>query len=126
MARLQDYMLPPDFYKLDEHWGQVITFVDQTLNLNRVIFLEKVEGDHRVREVQALRCSLDDIDERRRDFERVPYSDAIAEGGPIKLTSRLFFKGPAGVSFEEYLVPLLFGGGVQGFWAFDVDPVEIA
>jgi len=82
MARLQDYMLPPDFYKLDEHWGQVITFVDQTLNLNRVIFLEKVEGDHRVREVQALRCSLDDIDERRRDFERVPYSDAIAEGGP--------------------------------------------
>lgn len=126
MAKLQDYMLPPDFYKLDEHWGQVITFVDQTLNLNRVIFLEKVEGDHRVREVQALRCSLDDIDERRRDFERVPYSDAIAEGGPIKLTSRLFFKSPAGVSFEQYLVPLLFGGGVQGFWAFDVDPMEIA
>lgn len=125
MSRLKDYMLPPDFYSLDEHWAQVITFVDQTLNLNRVIFLEKVEDDHRVREVQALRCSLDDIDERRRDFERVPYSDAIAEGGPIKLESRLFFSNTDDSIFEQYLVPLLFAGEVQGFWAFDVDPFEI-
>ena len=125
MARLKDYMLPPDFYSLDEHWAQVITFVDQTLNLNRVIFLEKVEDDHRVREVQALRCSLDDIDERRRDFERVPYSDAITEGGPIKLESRLFFSNSDDSIFEQYLVPLVFAGEVQGFWAFDVDPLEI-
>ncbi len=125
MAHLQDYMLPPDFYRLDEHWAQVINFVDQTLNLNRVIFLEKVEGDHRVREVKALRCSLDDIDERRRDFERVPYSDAIAEGGPIRLERRLFFADAGEGGFQQYLVPLLFAGEVQGFWAFDVDPQEI-
>jgi signal transduction histidine kinase len=125
MAHLQDYMLPPDFYRLDEHWAQVITFVDQTLNLNRVIFLEKVEGDHRVREVQALRCSLEDIDERRRDFERLPYSDAIAEGGPIRLDRRLFFADAGDGEFQQYLVPLLFAGEVQGFWAFDVDPQEI-
>ena len=35
MALLQEYMLPPGFYQLDEHWAQVINFVDQTLNLNR-------------------------------------------------------------------------------------------
>ena len=125
MARLQEYILPPDFYELDEHWAQVISFIDQTLNLNRVIFLEKVKGDHRVREVQALRCSLQDIDERRRDYERVPYSDAIAEGGPVRLERRLFFKGPGDGSAEQYLVPLVFGGEVQGFWAFDVDPAVV-
>jgi hypothetical protein len=122
MARLHEYMLPPDFYRLDEHWAQVIRFVDQALNLNRIIFLEKVEGDHRVREVQALRCSLDDIDERRRDFEREPYKGAIAEGGPIRLDHRMFFVGGQDESFQQYLVPLLFAGEVQGFWAFDVDP----
>jgi hypothetical protein len=126
MARLQDYILPPDFYELDEHWAQVISFIDQTLNLNRVIFLEKVKGDHRVREVQALRCSLQDIDERRRDYERVPYSDAIAEGGPIRLRQRLFFKGATDTAADQYLVPLVFGGEVQGFWAFDVDPAVVA
>ncbi|MGB5743590.1 MAG: CHASE2 domain-containing protein [Sedimenticolaceae bacterium] len=125
MARLQEYMLPPGFYQLDEHWAQVINFVDQTLNLNRIIFLEKIEGDHRVREVQALRCSLDDIDERRRDFERTPYSDAIAEGGPIRLKRRLFFSATGDGDFEQYLVPLMFGGEVEGFWAFDVDPLEV-
>jgi len=114
--------LPPDFYNLDEHWARVITFVDQTLNLNRVILLERVEGDHRVREVQALRCSLQDIDERRRDFERAPYSDAIAEGGPIVLQQRLFFSESSESPHDQYMVPLLFGGEVQGFWAFDVDP----
>ncbi|MCK7505007.1 MAG: hypothetical protein MZV70_13620 [Desulfobacterales bacterium] len=30
----------------------MITVVDQVLSLNRTIFLEKVEGDHRVREVR--------------------------------------------------------------------------
>lgn len=126
MSKLKNYMLPPDFYNLDEHWAQVITFIDQTLNLNRVILLEKVEGDHRVREVKALRCSLEDIDERRRDFERVPYSDAIAEGGPIKLEKRLFFNNETGSPYDQYLVPLLFAGEVQGFWAFDAAPEEVA
>ncbi len=125
MARLQEYVLPADFYDLDEHWGRVITFLDQTLNLNRVILLERVEGDHRVREVQALRCSLEDIDERRRDFERAPYSDSIAEGGPIKLERRLFFSRPTGSTYDQYMVPLLFGGEVQGFWAFDVDTTVV-
>lgn len=125
MTKLQEYMLPPDFYRVDEHWAQVITFVDQTLNLNRVIFLEKVEGDHRIREVKALRCSLADIDERRRDFERSPYKEAIAECGPIKLKERLFFKNPTDQLCEQYLVPLLFGGEIQGFWAFDAMPSAV-
>jgi PAS domain-containing protein len=120
-ARIRAHVLPPSFNTLQGHWAQVITLVDQTLNLSRLIFLEKVPSDHRVREVQALRCSVDDIDERRRDYERTPYSTAIAEGGPIRL-KKIYLIPRDDMVEDQYLVPLLFGGEVGGFWAFGVDP----
>ncbi len=120
-ATIRAHVLPPSFNTLESHWAQVITLVDQTLNLTRLIFLEKVPRDHRVREVQALRCSLEDIDERRRDYERTPYSTAIAEGGPVRLQKR-YLKERDDLNEDQYLVPLLFGGQVGGFWAFGVDP----
>ena len=115
------------FYDSSEHWTQVITLVDQVLNLRRLIFLEKVDGDHRVREVKALNCSIDVIDERRRDYERTPYSTAIAEGGPI-LLQKSYLKPLENEEEEEdqYLVPLIFAGEVLGFWAFGITPETAA
>lgn len=119
-ARLRDRMIPDGFYQLPEHWSQVITLVDQTLALTRLIFLERVEGQHRVREIKPLRCSLDDIDENRRDYQRTPYSTAIAEAGPIRL-DHAFLRALDDVDEAQFLVPLLFGGEVQGFWAFGIE-----
>ncbi len=123
-AQLRQRSVPAGFYSLSEPWGQVITLVDQIFNLTRVIFLEKIEGDHRVREVKALRCSLEDIDERRRDYERTPYSTAIKEGAPIVLEKN-YLKENSGVNEQQYMVPLVFGGQVQGFWVFGIDPANI-
>lgn len=114
---------PANFYDAPEHWTQVITLVDQVLHLRRLIFLEKVEGDHRVREVRALNCSIDAIDERRRDYERTPYSTAIAEGGPI-LLEKSYLRPLEGEEEDQYLVPLVFAGEVLGFWAFGVAPEQ--
>lgn len=124
-GRLRASALPDNFYSAPEHWTQVITLVDQVLNLRRQIFLEKVTGDHRVREVKSLNCSIDVIDERRRDYERTPYSTAIAEGGPI-LLEKIYLKPLDGEEEEQYLVPLVFAGEVLGFWAFGVAPVTPA
>ena len=121
-VKLRQRFLPETFFDTDEHWSQVITVVDQVLSLNRTIFLEKVEGDHRVREVRALRCSLSDISERRRDYERTPYSTAIQEGGPIRIDSSFSFLKDLPEREDQYLVPLFFGGQTIGFWAFSVDP----
>lgn len=119
-ARLRERLFPPDFYDTPEHWAQLITFVDQSLELKRLLFLERIEGDHRVREIKALRCSLQDIDERRRDYERTPYSTAIAQGGPVRVTG-MYLKR-ADEQEEQYIVPLIYAGEVKGFWAFGVDP----
>ncbi len=115
---MKQRVAPQSFYEVKEHWVQVANMLYQTLDLERLILLERVPGDHRVREVQALQCSLDDIAEMRRDYEREPYSTAIAENGPVRLT-RTYLRNPA-ADEEQYLVPLVFGGDVLGFWAFGI------
>ncbi|RME40330.1 MAG: CHASE2 domain-containing protein, partial [Deltaproteobacteria bacterium] len=115
---LKKRVTPASFYETREHWQQVANMLYQTLDLERLILLERVEGDHRLREVQALNCSLDDIEERRRDYERQPYKRAIEENGPVRL-ERQYLRN-RGEGEEEYLVPLVFAGDVMGFWAFTV------
>jgi CHASE2 domain-containing sensor protein len=122
--RLRKIALPPRFYDSPHHWEQLVTMVDQTLSLTRLIFLERVEGDHRVKEIQALRCSLDSIDERRRDYERTPYSTAIVAGGPIRI-DRTFLTKSDLVTEDQYLAPLIYAGEILGFWAFGVDMAKI-
>ncbi len=124
-AKLKQRVMPESFYNSQEYWSQVITMVNQTLNLTRTIFLERVPGEHRVREVKALHCSITDISERRRDYERTPYSTAIASGGPIRL-DRANYLTQSETEEDQYLVPLLFGGQPLGFWAFGIAPETAA
>jgi CHASE2 domain-containing sensor protein len=84
-AKLQEKVFPISFYRTEDPWAQLITMINQTLNLNRIIFLERVKGDHRLREIKALHCSIDDISEMRRDYERAPYSTAISENKVLLL-----------------------------------------
>lgn len=121
--QLHDKSLPASFYSSEEHWSQVITLVNQVLDLNRTIFLERVENDHRVREIAALHCSIDDIDEQRRDYQRTPYSTAIEIKAPLKL-ERAYLR-VADESEHEYLIPLIFAGEVLGFWALGVSPEKV-
>lgn len=65
---------PTSFMASEEHWAQVLNLVNQTLYMNRVIFLEPIENEHRVKEIIALNCSIDDIAEMRRDYQRSPYT----------------------------------------------------
>ncbi|MBS1112226.1 MAG: conserved uncharacterized rane protein, partial [Nitrospirae bacterium] len=118
--KLEKRFLPESFYTSEEYWAQLIVFVSQTLQLNKVIFLEKVEDDHRLREVKSFNCLLSDIYERRRDYEREPYSTAITENSPV-VVKRPFFKDLK-EGEKEYVVPFIFANDVLGFWAFTIEP----
>ena len=120
-VKLRERYIPESFYESNEHWSQVINMVNQALDLNRSIFLERVKGDHRVSEVIALNCNINDIDERRRDYERTPYSTAISQGTMIELDRKNYLT-KSDSNETQYLVPLIFGGIVQGFWAFGIVP----
>ena len=117
----REQIMPKSFFRSPDYWSLVVNMVNQTLNLKRFIFLEAVEGDHRVKEVIALNCSLEDIKERRRDYHRTPYKTALEQNCSIEV-SRYFTELPE--TEQSYLVPLNFAGQVQGFWAFTVDRSE--
>jgi CHASE2 domain-containing sensor protein len=110
--------VPGSIFDSPDQWNQLVHMVNQTLPLEKTIFLEKVPGDHRVKEVVALNTGLSDIEERRRDYERTPYSTALERGIPVKVSK--FFKS-ASETEEQFLVPLSFGGTILGFWAFTVE-----
>jgi hypothetical protein len=120
-SRVETRWAPEGFYNSDEHWSQVAALVTQTLVLQRTMFLEKVPGDHRVRAVKALNCSFDDIHEKRRDYHRTPYTLAIEAKHPIRV-ERPYLRRLEEPE-EQYLVPLVFAGEVEGFWALSSAPL---
>lgn len=117
-SRLHDRSLPSDFNESQDPWGQIILLTTQILSLDRAILLKREGSAKHLKEVKAYRCSIEDIDERRRDFERTPYSSALEEGGPIML-SKTFLKNPEPDS-QQFLVPLEFNGQLLGFLSGEV------
>lgn len=108
----------PGFYASPAPWNQVVNLVKQTLDLDWLIFLERVPDRYQVKEVVSMNCNFTDIEERRRDYRRSPYNEAIAESRPTLLQPRLFVRSQPGVS--QYLAPLLCGGELLGFWVMGV------
>lgn len=121
--RVQEQLLPSSFYDSDQYWSQIVSMVSQTLNLNRSIFLEAAFDKHFVKEVAADNCSIDDIQERRRDYQRTPYSTALEADAVIKVKDYL----PVQQEDEyQFLAPLrVKGGDVLGFWACSVVPQRV-
>lgn len=116
-SRLYEHLLPQDFNRIEDPWGHIIQSATQMFSLERAILLERRGAKH-LREIKSYRCSLDDIGERRRDFERTPYSTAIAEGGPI-LLEQTYLKNPT-PGGRQFLAPLEFNGQVLGFFSGEV------
>lgn len=122
-TKIREKVVPVSFYNSEQPWEQLIAMITQTLSLNRFILLERVQGDHRLKEIKASNCSIDDIKEMRRDYERTPYSTAITENRPI-LLDRIYLE-EVEVEEQQYLAPLIFAGEILGFWAFTVEKDKI-
>jgi CHASE2 domain-containing sensor protein/signal transduction histidine kinase len=116
---LQERTYPVSFFNSPDYWSQVIVMIDQLFTLTRLIILERVSGDHRIVEIKALRCTLTDIHEKRRDYEREPYLSSIKKNTLCVVQG--YFKDQKTSSEMQYLVPLIFSGEVLGFLAFGVE-----
>ena len=122
-GRLQDEYATRDFYETDEQWEQIANLVTQMLHMHRIMLLERVPGDHRLKEIKSVNCSLKDIHEMRRDYERPPYSTSIGQHGPLRL-EQPYLTPLEGVDEIHYLSPLQFSGEVMGFWGFTLNSQE--
>ena len=119
-ANLQDKTFPVSFFQSDDPWTQLVTMINQSLNLTRIIFLERVPNEHRLREIKAFNCRINDVIEVRRDYERTPYSTVIQENRPL-LQVKPYLRELATEDLQ-FLAPLIFADEILGFWAFSVEP----
>ncbi len=120
LNRLSRLDAPVSVFDSPDYWRHIADFIDARLDVRRLIILD-LEGGRkpRLKEVIALNCAFADIDERRRDPSRVPYSFAAESKKPSRLTAP-FFKEPQS-NEEEFLLPLRFGEEILGFWAFSIE-----
>ena len=116
-VRLRDLALPDSFKDSSEHWAHLVAMVRQMLPLKRMIFLERIEGNHHLQEVVAFNCNIQDIKELRRDYERTPYTTAVMHGGALVVEGYL---QPSDKEECTLLIPLTFAGDILGFWAMGV------
>ena len=122
-VKMRDRLWPQNFYVSQDPWPQIANMINETLGLERVVFLERIKGEGLLREIHALDGELSAIHERRRTFTRPPYVTAVQENRPIEVSD--FFSSPSS-SETQYLVPLSFAGQVLGFWALAVDRKQAA
>ncbi|MDH3638994.1 MAG: hypothetical protein OES09_11115, partial [Gammaproteobacteria bacterium] len=121
-TRLKERLITRDFYEVDDPWPQLVKFVQNILDLDRSIFMERIANKNFVRFSSGYQCAEEDIYEQRRDYRREPYSTAIAENRPIPLT-RTFLE--VREHEDQYLVPLRHGNEILGFWAFGIHTTKV-
>lgn len=99
----------------DKFWDNISNLVSQSLHLEKSIFLKIDPSKRRLKEIAALNCSLNDIQEKRRDISREPYLQAVLSKQSL-ISSRPFFKNKSD-SEVEIIAPLFKGSDILGFWA---------
>lgn len=118
--KMMGRFIPQSFIEQASPWDPIIQLISQQLDLEKSIFLARKEDDHRVVEIRAINCDLNDIQEMRRDYKRTPYSKALKSLGVVQIT-RPFFTHIKEDEIE-FMAPLVYAGDVRGFWALSVIP----
>ena len=62
--KMMGRFIPQSFIEQASPWDPIIQLISQQLDLEKSIFLARKEDDHRVVEIRAINCNLDDIQER--------------------------------------------------------------
>ncbi len=120
---MRDKYWPAHLEDSSPSWSLIAHMIDQTLDLNKLIFLEADLQSSRLREILALHCSFEDIVENRRDCSRSPYTDSLAASGPLKVKD---FMTTSTDEEQQFLSPLVFCGELLGFWAIGIEAAKAA
>ncbi|MFV2066806.1 MAG: CHASE2 domain-containing protein, partial [Pirellulales bacterium] len=106
---------------LDGTWDQLAELIDQLFYIERMVVFELAPGSQHLVPVRTVHCQTEDLGERRRDYRRVPFVDALDANGPIRVdhTQFRFFKS-SHEGDTQFLAPITFEGTLLGFLATDI------
>ena len=96
-----------------DSWELFSDSVYQNFNPTRMVLFELEPGATHLKVIKTTHCSPNDIFERRRDINRVPYCDAVELGAAKTVGARQFFARNR-PDCEEFIVPLILMSEVLG------------
>lgn len=131
-SRLEDYV---QFWKIrstvrEAHvksrfevdaWQAIGDVTYQMFQPTRVVMMELLPGATHLRRVRSIGCDYSQIFEKRLDYKRSPFWDAIESKQPYQSPNRGFFTANPGVKEVEYMLPLVRGMRTYGVMAIAVD-----
>jgi CHASE2 domain-containing sensor protein/signal transduction histidine kinase len=123
LNQIKERFCPADTRLTPEYWDQLGSMLRQTLDVERMVFFERVRGTPELREQRAFNCAFDDVREKARRLDVLVFSEALAKGGPVRVSG---FFAPRQAPEEEYLCPLVFSGEVFGIWGVTINPAKAA
>jgi CHASE2 domain-containing sensor protein len=112
----EDALLSPAF------WDYVVSMISQTLEVQRMLFFERIPQTQQLLQVKCVNCRVEDLQTKERTLDTAVFSQALAKGSPVQV-SGIFGGGPPEV---EYLCPLVVSGEVLGMWAVGIDAAKAA
>jgi signal transduction histidine kinase len=119
LAKLKERFCPENFYFSQEYWDYLASMIHQTLDLQRMVFLERLPKSPFLREIKAVNCGFEDLLEKERQIHASPFVEAIETKSPLRVFD---FLKPLDTPENQYLCPLQFAGEVLGIWVFSIDP----
>lgn len=100
-------------------WDNLASMVRQTLDVNRMLFLERLPGTTRLQEAAAYDCRFDQL-RAERSLQGPPFAPAIEAAKPIAVPNVMQGEGGQDVDEAQYVCPLLVDEVVLGFWIFGI------
>jgi len=119
---VQEKTLQKTFFTSDTYWLNIVNVIRQLVPVQKLVILEKVDGDTRIKEVFSYNCEFNEIKEERRDYRKEPYLTAVKEKSAVRLLRSFFLGNKEDV--DEYLIPLIYGNKVIGFVAIEIENLK--
>jgi CHASE2 domain-containing sensor protein/signal transduction histidine kinase len=106
-----------------DYWDQVTTMINQTLDVRRMVFFERVPRTQRLAGIKAVNCRWEDLGQKETRLDAPFFAKALSKSEPVR-ASGFFAQDPA--PEEEYLCPLTYSGELLGLWVIGIDPASAA
>jgi CHASE2 domain-containing sensor protein len=113
LSQIEERFCPQNILHSPEFWDHLGSMINQTLEVERMVFFERVPETQKLQEIKVFNCTFESIRRTERELDAMVFATALAAGHPVRVTG--FFDGGKAPE-QEYLCPLIFDGEVMGMW----------
>jgi CHASE2 domain-containing sensor protein len=123
LNQIKERFCPDDIWLSAEYWDHVVSLIHQTLDVRRMVFLQRMPGSRTLNEIRTVNCSLEDLNEQDRQLDSPAFALALSKGVPCRADGILKQDAAPEV---DYVCPLSFDGEVMGVWVVGMDAEKTA